>query len=281
MSLTPKHVKKTCWLGIWETGISVALGTSCRTSQIRSSLHQQRGFSVPSFSCLCVCKEQQNYLSICLSRVWSSLLCNHWYLLSWKSASQDKAGGEPWISHWTRFGCATSVVLFWQHVVSRKKERIDLQNTTLICICKAIQSGKKWGGRLEEKKGGIKSLPNWWMKKAALAEWGCFLPNKIISRQVYLKHTLYLATKFLYGALFCRISAVKMQYIPQIAAAETNSKENDFSEFHQSLWYKTTFAEDVKEKKNNSTKQQEKIHNMTPQKKNPNNFQCKSGAEQS
>ena len=43
-----------------------------------------------------------------------------------------------------------------------KKERIDLQSTALICISKAIQSGEKWGGRLEEKKAGIKLLPNWW-----------------------------------------------------------------------------------------------------------------------
>lgn len=110
-----------------------------------------------------------------------------------------------------------------------KKERIDLQNTTLICICKAIQSGKKWGGRLEEKKrryqvtsklvGRRKKL---WLNEAV----SC--PTKLYHVKCYLKHTLYLATKFLYGALFCRISAVKMLYIPQIAAAETTFQRKGF-----------------------------------------------------
>lgn len=155
INLTPKLVNKTCWLGIWETGIYVAMGKARKTSPTHSSfpiVSKKEGFSGYLLS-MPMCLQRAIRLLVhlplqCLGNgfdpISSAITGIYYHGDLHLRMNLENSPGYP-------VG-PVFIVLFWQYLLLWKKERISLPVKAVLHIWKKYRKGESGKERWKIKK---------------------------------------------------------------------------------------------------------------------------------
>lgn len=207
INLTPKLVNKTCWLGIWETGICVAMGKARKTSPTHSS------FPIVSKK-----PEKPSYLlsmPMCLQRairllVHLPLQClgNGFDPISSAITGIYYHGDLHLRMNLENSSGPVFIVLFWQYLLLWKKARISLPVKAVLHIWKKYRKGESGKERWKIKKKKKASCYFQIYQEKIDIDWKKLFPihkDCMTPSTSHKQVTTVPISSILYGVLLCRI----------------------------------------------------------------------------